>query len=195
MLNKLKNTIRTLLLPLAARIPLSPNSLTLLGLLVSLISAFLFAKGNLFLAAFLLLLGGVFDTLDGAVARAKGLSSSFGAFFDSVCDRYADGIIFAGIAYAYAVGNIQSDPIFHVPVYFWVIIVMISSYLVSYTRARAEAMGASSMNIGIAERPERMLIIAIGTFAGGLEYAILILVVLTHITFIQRILHAKKSLP
>lgn len=194
MFSELKCNIRGLLSPIAARVPLSPNSLTLVGLILSLISALAFAKGNLYQAVLLLLFSGIFDMLDGAVARAKGLSSSFGAFLDSVCDRYADGIILAGIAYGFASGNIPSDPILYIPLYFWTLLAIISSYLVSYTRARAEAVGASSMNTGIAERPERMLILAAGALVGMLEYAILVLVILTHITFIQRILLAKKLL-
>jgi archaetidylinositol phosphate synthase len=194
MFSKIKDNVRYLILPIAENIPISPNSLTILGLLVSLISAFYFAKGSLFAAAFLLLLSGLFDMLDGAVARSQGLSSSFGAFLDSVSDRYADGAIFVGIIYGSISGVIMSVSILSIPLWLWTSIAIIGSYLVSYTRAKAEAMGANSMNVGIAERPERMLIITVGAFSGMLEHAIFLIVILTHITLIQRIIRAKSCL-
>ncbi|WP_406661299.1 CDP-alcohol phosphatidyltransferase family protein [Methanolobus sp. ZRKC3] len=194
MFSELKDDIRHLVLPFAAKIPLSPNSLTLIGLLVSFVSALAFAKGELFSGALLILLSGLFDMLDGAVARARDLSSSFGAFLDSVCDRYADGAIFVGITYGFISGSIPDSSILSIPAWLWTIIAIVGSYLVSYTRARAEAAGASSMNVGIAERPERMLIIVAGALAGLTDIAIFLIVVLTHVTIIQRILRARSSL-
>jgi archaetidylinositol phosphate synthase len=76
----------------------------------------------------------------------------------------------------------------------WAVIAIIGSYLVSYTRSRAEAAGAKEMDVGIAERPERLLVLVAGALTGMLGLAIVIIVVLTHVTVVQRLLHAKRSL-
>ena len=161
---------------------------------MSFASAALFAKGDLLSGALLILLSGLFDMLDGAVARSRNLTSSFGAFLDSVCDRYADGAIFAGICYGFINGSIPSTFILSIPAWFWAVLAIIGSYLVSYTRARAEAAGAVSMKVGIAERPERMLIIVAGSLAAMPGHALFLIVILTHITMIQRVMHARSSL-
>lgn len=194
MFSELKSKVRASLLPLAKNIPLSPNSLTLIGLLVSIYAAIQFARGFLVFGALMILLSGLFDVFDGAVARANGSSTAFGAVFDSVCDRYADAMIFAGIIYGLIAGSIPQMYIFSMPLWFWTVMAIIGSYLVSYTRSRAEAMGAREMDIGIAERPERMLILMGGAVTGMLGASIVIIVVLTHVTVVQRLIHARKSL-
>ncbi|WP_406657625.1 CDP-alcohol phosphatidyltransferase family protein [Methanolobus sp. ZRKC2] len=194
MFSELKSKVRALILPLAKGIPLSPNSLTLIGLLVSIYAALQLARGFLVFGALMILLSGFFDALDGAVARANGSSTAFGAVFDSVCDRYADAMIFAGIIYGLIAGSIPQMYIFSLPLWFWTVMAIIGSYLVSYTRSRAEAMGARKMDIGIAERPERMLILIGGAMTGMLGASIFIIVVLTHVTVVQRLIHARKSL-
>ncbi|TGC08730.1 CDP-alcohol phosphatidyltransferase family protein [Methanolobus halotolerans] len=194
MFSELKSNIRVSILPLAKRIPMSPNSLTLIGLLVSVYAAIQFARGFLVSGALMILLSGLFDAFDGAVARANGSSSAFGAVFDSVCDRYADALIFAGIIYGLIAGSIPQMYILSTPLWLWTVIAIIGSYLVSYTRSRAEAMGAREMDIGIAERPERMLILIAGAMTGMLGASIFIIVVFTHVTVVQRLIHARKSL-
>ncbi|WP_394698043.1 CDP-alcohol phosphatidyltransferase family protein [uncultured Methanolobus sp.] len=194
MFNELKNTIRASILPLVKWIPLSPNSLTLLGLLISIWAAVAFSKGNLLVGALLILFSGLFDMIDGAVARAKDRMTAFGAVLDSVCDRYADAIIFVGIIYGVIAGNIIQTTFFSVPLWLWVVFAIMGSYLVSYVRSRAETAGATAMNIGVAERPERMMILVAGALSGYLGESIVIIVILTHITMIQRLLHAKRSL-
>ncbi|MDW7732330.1 MAG: CDP-alcohol phosphatidyltransferase family protein [Methanolobus sp.] len=179
---------------MAKRIPLSPNSLTMIGLLVSVYAAIQFARGFLISGALLILLSGLFDAFDGAVARANGSSTAFGAVFDSVCDRYADALIFAGIIYGLITGSIPQMYILSMPLWFWTLMAIIGSYLVSYTRSRAEAMGAREMDIGIAERPERMIVLMGGALTGMLGASVFIIVVLTHVTVVQRLLHARKSL-
>lgn len=194
MFSELKSKIRASILPLAKRIPLSPNSLTMIGLLVSVYAAIQFARGFLVSGALLILLSGLFDAFDGAVARANGSSTAFGAVFDSVCDRYADALIFAGIIYGLIIGSIPQIYILSMPLWFWTLMAIIGSYLVSYTRSRAEAMGAREMDIGIAERPERMIVLVAGALTGMLGASVFIIVVLTHVTVVQRLIHARKSL-
>ena len=194
MFNQLKDTIRTATIPIAKAVPLSPNALTLIGLAISIISAAAFSRGELIAGGALILVSGVFDTLDGAVARANGRMTSFGGFLDSVCDRYADAIVFIGIMYGALDGNIPTPALPGIPLWLWCVMALIGSLLVSYTRARAEGAGVEKMNVGIAERPERMLLLAVGAFSGLIVWAIAAIVILTHITIIQRILYAKKKL-
>jgi archaetidylinositol phosphate synthase len=194
MFSEHKDTIRSSILPLVKWIPLSPNSLTIIGLLISIWAAAVFATGNMIAGALLILFSGFFDMIDGAVARAKNRMSVFGAVLDSVCDRYADAIVFAGIIYGSVTGTIVQPSLFSVPMWFWVIFAVIGSYMVSYVRSRAESAGVSSMNIGIAERPERMIILVLGSLSGYLVESIVLIVILTHITMVQRLLYAKKEL-
>ncbi|MBN2110823.1 MAG: CDP-alcohol phosphatidyltransferase family protein [Methanosarcinaceae archaeon] len=194
MFSEIKSKVRVSLLPLAKRIPLSPNSLTLIGLIVSFYAAVQFARGFLISGSLMILLSGLFDALDGAVARVNGSATAFGAVFDSVCDRYADAVIFAGIIYGLIGGSITQMYILSIPLWFWAIMAIIGSYLVSYSRSRAEAMGAPGMDIGIAERPERMLILTAGAMTGLLGASLFIIVVLTHVTVLQRLIHARRLL-
>jgi archaetidylinositol phosphate synthase len=192
-LGNLKNSIRHYILPFASRIPFSPDVITYLGLFVSFLAAFEFAKGDLLYGALFLILGGVLDVLDGAVARASGTTSAFGGVLDSVCDRYADAIVFAGLIYGFVNNTIQGTGFF-IEGWIWCIFSMIGSYLVSYTRARAEAAGASKLDIGVAERSERIIILIIGALSGFLLQALALIAILTHITFIQRVMEAKQRL-
>jgi archaetidylinositol phosphate synthase len=194
MFSELKDTIRSLILPFVKWIPLSPNLLTIIGLLISFWAAVVFATGDLMAGALLILFSGFFDMIDGAVARAKGRMTVFGAVLDSVCDRYADAIVFAGIIYGSFTGTIVQNSLFSVPIWFWVVFAIMGSYMVSYVRSRAESAGVGSMNIGIAERPERMIILVAGSLSGYLLESIVLIVILTHITMIQRLLYAKKEL-
>jgi archaetidylinositol phosphate synthase len=181
-------------LPLAKGIPVSPNMLTVIGLAVSIVTAMIFARGYVVLGGVFILISGIFDVLDGAVARASNRTTAFGAVLDSVCDRYADAIIFVGIIYGLLSGKIMSYPLFLVPDWLWCSLALIGSYLVSYTRARSEAAGARSMDIGLAERPERMILLVLGAFTGYLVPAIALIVILTHITSLQRLIQAERSL-
>ena len=194
MLNQLKDTIRVATIPMAKAIPLSPNALTLIGLAISIISAAAFSRGELITGGALILVSGVFDILDGAVARANGYITAFGGVLDSVCDRFADAVVFIGIMYAALDGSIPTNMLFGIPMWLWCAIALVGSLLVSYTRARAEGAGVEKMDIGIAGRPERMILLAIGAFSGLIAWAIAAIVILTHITIIHRILYVKKIL-
>nr|WP_157209681.1 CDP-alcohol phosphatidyltransferase family protein [Methanosalsum zhilinae] len=195
MFNQLKSTIRSSIIPIAKFVPLSPNTLTFLGFAISVLAAGMFANGFLIIGGIFVLLSGVFDLLDGAVARVNNSITTFGGFLDSVCDRYADAIVFAGVIYGSITGSIAiNSHALGMPLWFWCILALIGSYIVSYTRSRAEAEGAINMNIGLAERSERMILLSIGAFTGFLTIAIVIIALITHITIVQRILHARKYL-
>jgi len=153
-----------------------------------------FALGKPFEGGLLILFSGVFDTLDGGVARAKGRTTPFGGLLDSVCDRYSDGLMFLGIMAGTITGRLVLTPIMGIDGWLWSGFALIGSFLVSYTRARAESAGCRKLSIGIAERTERMLILAFGALSGFLGWALVLIAVFSHITIIQRVLRAKSIL-
>ena len=186
--------MRKLIIPFARSIPLSPNTLTLLGFAVSVIAGAAFVLGKPFEGGLLILFSGVFDILDGGVARAKGRITPFGGVLDSVCDRYSDGLMFLGIMAGAINGRLIIPQIMGIDGWLWSGYALIGSFLVSYTRARAESAGCRKLSVGIAERTERMLILAFGALSGFLEWALILIAIFSHITMIQRVLRAKSIL-
>jgi len=188
MTDDLKESIQDALTPFARRITeINPNTLTLVGLMLSLISAFFFAKQESLWAGGFLLASGIFDALDGLVARANNRTTKYGGFLDSVCDRFADAAVIFGAMYG-GLTQLYSIP-------FWITgtLAIFGSLMVSYTRARAEAAGANASN-GFADRPARMIILIAGAFIDMVNFAILAIAVLSFITVLQRIAHVKKTL-
>jgi archaetidylinositol phosphate synthase len=165
-----------------------------MGLAISVLTGLAFAWGKTFEGGFLILFSGVFDVLDGGVARARGSITRFGGLLDSVCDRYSDGLMFLGIITGAVRGKLELFPFLGIESWLWAGFALIGSFLVSYTRARAESAGCVKLSIGIAERPERMLILAFGSLLGLLEGAIVLIAVISHITIVQRVLRAKNLL-
>jgi archaetidylinositol phosphate synthase len=190
----LKNRVRELITPIARLIPLSPNTLTLLGFVISVFAGAAFALGKPFEGGLLILFSGVFDVLDGGVARAKGIITPFGGVLDSVCDRYSDGLMFLGIIAGAVNGRLILPPVMQIEGWLWAGFALIGSFLVSYTRARAESAGCRKLAVGVAERTERMLILALGALFGLLAWALILIAVFSHITIIQRVLRAKSML-
>lgn len=171
-----------LLRPIAqtlARSDISPNHVTVAGLVVNLIAAWLITRGDFFFAGVMYLLGGGFDLLDGMLARATNKVTAVGAYLDSTLDRISEGVIFAAIVYVFAREGQAVDA-------GMVLLALLGSLLVSYTRARAEALSVAC-KMGIATRPERVVLIVLGLVTGWLAPVIYLLVVLTGITVIQRI--------
>jgi CDP-diacylglycerol--glycerol-3-phosphate 3-phosphatidyltransferase len=174
---------------------ISPNVLTFMGLVINVIAAFLFgyAKGEdhwkLFLYAGLVIIGaGVFDMVDGRVARATGKVTMFGAFFDSVIDRYSDVALFFGLLVYYA----RANRFFYVGL---VAFVMVSSLMVSYTRARAEAL-IGQCKVGFMERPERIVLVILGALFerwNAMAPALWVLALLSTITVIHRITYTYQQ--
>ncbi|AKB27168.1 CDP-diacylglycerol--glycerol-3-phosphate 3-phosphatidyltransferase [Methanosarcina siciliae T4/M] len=153
-----------------------------------------FALGKPFEGGILILFSGVFDILDGGVARAKGRTTPFGGVLDSVCDRYSDGMMFLGIMTGAIYGRLSFVPFLGMEGWLWAGFALIGSFLVSYTRARAESAGCRKLSVGIAERTERMLILALGAFSGFLGWALVLIAIFSHITIVQRVLRAKSIL-
>ncbi|RLG22644.1 CDP-alcohol phosphatidyltransferase family protein [Methanosarcinales archaeon] len=164
----------------------NPNLITLVGLIACLVAGIFFAWGELFVGAVFILLGGFFDVLDGAVARECKKETKFGAFIDSVSDRIGEGGIIIGAMW----GGYTAFWIF--PDWFIGALALLTSFMVSYARARAECIGISMESVGIGERAERMVIVAMGAFLNVLNWAFVVLVIISTITILQRIFHARK---
>jgi len=165
---------------------ISPNVLTFIGLVINVGAALLFGfataatQQRMFLYAGLVIIGaGIFDMVDGRVARATGQVTQFGAFFDSVIDRYSDVALFFGLLVFYARANR----------FFYLVLtalVMVTSVMVSYTRARAESL-IGTCKVGFMERPERIVLIIIGALFNKMAPVLWVLAVLSTITVIHRI--------
>jgi CDP-diacylglycerol--glycerol-3-phosphate 3-phosphatidyltransferase len=165
---------------------IKPNHLTLIGLFVTLVAAVFLALGLWIAAGVAIIVAGLFDLLDGAVARSQGRVTAFGAFLDSVIDRYSDFALFIGIFFHYATTG-------HPYLMLLACLAAMGSFLVPFTRARAETV-IPSCKVGIMERPERIILLTCGALFNVMVYIIWILTILTHITVIQRILYTRKEL-
>lgn len=163
--------------PFAKRVNVNPNLLTIAGFLITTLAA-LVIPTNLRLGGLLILSGGIFDMIDGVVARMNGRTTRFGAFLDSLLDRYSDAFIFLSIAWYMADKGEYTGA-------FLGIGALIGAFLVSYARARAEGLGINS-NVGLMERPERIILLVFATLTGWLKPVLWILFVFTHLTVVQR---------
>lgn len=170
-----------------ARSGISPNALTMVGLLLNSVVAYFLATGQLVTGGALVLFAGAFDMLDGALARVTNRSSQFGAFLDSTLDRYSEAIVYLGllIHFARTSGSGWESVLIYV--------VVVGSVMVSYTRARAEALDMKC-EVGILARPERIILLAGGLlltqlYGGSLLIALWLLAIFTHITALQRIFY------
>jgi archaetidylinositol phosphate synthase len=195
LLTKLKKKVQQMLASeakAAHKIGLTPNMLSIVGLALALFSAVAYAIAQnqpllLLLATILLLASGFCDTLDGVLARLYQQSSVFGGFLDSLLDRYADAAVYTGVI----IGGL-CDPV-------WGLIALAGSLLVSYSRARAEAAGIKMESVGLAERAERMIILAAASVAAifwlpALNIGIILVAVLSNLTVLQRGVHVYRSL-
>ncbi len=173
---------------LLARLGLTPNALTLIGLLLNALVAGVLALGHPVLGGVLVLVANAFDMLDGALARVSGKGSRFGAFFDSTLDRYAEALIYLGVmAWLVRLGDSWSLLAAYLSV--------VGSFMVSYSRARAEGLGVQG-EVGWLPRPERILLLALALILHQylLAPVLWLLAVMTNFTALQRILYAKKAL-
>jgi CDP-diacylglycerol---glycerol-3-phosphate 3-phosphatidyltransferase len=174
---------------------ISPNFLTFLGLVINIAAAFLFGHANatnadkMFLCAGLVIVGaGLFDMVDGRVARRTNQVTVFGSFFDSVIDRYSDVVLFFGLLVYY--GRINRFRYVVLAAF-----VMVTSLMVSYTRARAEAL-IGSCKVGFMERPERIVLIILGALFnhwGVMAPVLWVLAVLSTITVVHRVTYTYQN--
>ena len=158
-----------------------PNVLTFIGLLINIWAAFLFAAGKFRWAGIVLIGAGLFDMVDGRVARETNRVTRFGGFFDSVLDRYSDLALFMGLLVYYASINR----------FFYIVltaIVMTGSVMVSYARARAECT-IPKCKVGFLERPERVVLIIIGALFNRMAPVLWVIAVLSNLTVIHRMIY------
>ena len=174
---------------------LTPNAISMTGLVLNLAAAVLILEDLFVLGAFAFIIGSVMDTLDGRYSRMSGKGTEFGAFLDSTLDRIEEGIVLAAVCWQFASDGDEALAAA-------CLLVVLGSLMVSYTRARAEALGVEC-KVGIATRPVRVVILSAGLmFAGGelidsvdlLPAAIWVMVALTAFTVVQRVWHVRRQL-
>jgi CDP-diacylglycerol--glycerol-3-phosphate 3-phosphatidyltransferase len=172
-----------------ARNNVSPNTITTVGTLLTVAASVVYATGHIMTAGWIMNVTAFFDVADGEVARRTGRSSVFGAFYDSTLDRVADGALMAGLAFFYATNAVHHN-LYMVVV---CLVCIVGTFLISYTRARAEALGVDA-KVGVMQRPERMVLLSVpqsffGLFWNGwvLIGIIVLLTVTAWITAVQRI--------
>jgi CDP-diacylglycerol---glycerol-3-phosphate 3-phosphatidyltransferase len=210
---ELRQRVRGLAVPVAlamGRIGLTPNGVTIIGFVGTCVAAVLAAAQSWLLAGVLVIVFGVFDMFDGALARATGRATRFGAFLDSTLDRTGEGLVLAGVAAGCAAGDFLPGVVLAGTA-------LVFASVVTYTRAKAEALGLHG-EVGYAPRPERLVILSAGlilafvaggiaadatvtsaesAWAGGrilLAIALGLITVLSALTVVQRILHVKRQL-
>lgn len=165
-----------------ARLGISPNLLTVLGLVVNAAVAVVIAAGEPRWGGALLLVASAFDMLDGAVARATNHITKFGGFLDSTLDRYSESLVFLGLLiYVLDTDDAKTGAIL-------IFISAMGSLLISYARARAEAAGWKA-SVGLVARPERVVLLSVCLIIGKPLWALWVLAVTTHLTAITRIIH------
>lgn len=173
---------------------LTPNAISMVGLVLNLAAAALIWEEHFLLGGIAFIVGSVMDTLDGRYARASGKGTLFGAFLDSTLDRIEEGIVLTAVA-AYFARQGETFPAA------MCVVVVLGSLMVSYTRARAEALGVEC-TVGWATRPVRVVILSIGLVLGGGEIAgldllapaIYAMAILTTVTVFQRVWHVRREL-
>jgi archaetidylinositol phosphate synthase len=203
MLTKLKQKVQKALTAeanAAHKIGLTPNKVTVIGFILSFLAALFYALTTpaqpwfLLLAVALILASGFCDALDGIIARVYGQTTVFGGFLDSMLDRYSDALMFVGIIISGA--SILYNGLFTLII---TLTALASSFIVSYSRARAEAAGIKMESVGIAERAERIIILMVASIAGffwlpALSIGVLVIAVLATVTVLQRGLHVYRTL-
>ncbi len=165
---------------------ISPNIFTLIGFLINLIASYLVLTGRWFLAGLMIILSGLFDLFDGVAARNLNKVTNFGAFLDSVLDRYSDLLLLMGFIIYYL--KLEEPGLVILTS-----IVSIGTILISYIRARAEALNVPC-KVGLMERAERIILISIGTLFSIMEPILWIMAGLTHLTVLQRIYYVWRKL-
>ena len=174
----------------------SPNSITLFGTLCTVAGGAVYATGHIRTAGWIVGLTALFDVLDGTVARRTGRTSTFGAFLDSSLDRVADGAVMGGLAIFYATSAVHHS----VPMLAVCLLGLIGAFMTSYTRARAEALGLEMKEIGMLQRPERVVLLSAPqaffglTLNGWVLVGIIVLLTVTAwITVVQRVMHVYRE--
>jgi len=165
---------------------ITPNALTFINLALNIVAAYVIATGHFLLGGVLVLVAGLFDLLDGALARFTKQTTRFGAILDSVADRISEAAILCGLLIWYIP---QEEASLEIVLIF---VVLIGSFLVSYIRARAEGLGWQCQ-VGLFTRAERVIVLAIGLLINQIFIALCVLVIFVFITVVQRLVYLWKQ--
>lgn len=164
----------------------SPNALTVTGLALNAGVGLVLALGWEFWGGFLVIFAGLFDMLDGSLARLAGRTTRFGALLDSVVDRFSEAAVLIGLLWFYLPRQRMTEVLL-------IFAVLLGSLMVSYVRARAEGLGIDC-EVGLVARPERVLLLAMGLILSQMLIVLALLAVLTHITVVQRVWHVWRRM-
>jgi len=168
---------------LISRTGVSPNILTLSGFLATLGVSYVLALGHERVAGLLIIPVGLFDALDGALARAMDKATPFGAFFDSTLDRFAEIALYLGLLYLYRGSTLETVLIY---------LAITGSLMVSYTRARAEGLGLEC-KVGLFTRFERLAVLVVGLLLEQTFIALIILAIFSNLTALQRMWYVRRA--
>ncbi len=168
-----------------ARTGIGPNAVTSLSLLLSIVAAYMIASGHFFSGGLLILVSGLCDILDGALARATKKTTAFGAILDSTADRISEALIFCALLIYYLPTHAAWQSLV-------IVATMIGSFLVSYIRARAEGLGLACQ-VGLFTRAERVIVLAIGLMVNQVPIALWVLLICVYVTVAQRLVHLRRQ--
>ena len=171
---------------LLQRVGISPNQLTVLGILLSGATAYLLSVGQFVPGGALLVLASALDLADGSLARLQGRATAIGALLDSTADRISEATIFLGLVWFYLSPRSISEVLL-------IFLALISSFMVSYLRARGEGLGVDC-NVGVMTRPERVLVLATGLLTGQVFVALVVIAAFSFLTALHRFWHVQNEL-
>jgi len=185
LIGKLCKTLLDLIVAFVSFLGINPNLLTFIGFLITIFAAVYFARGRFLEAGLVIIFAGIFDMLDGRVARITNSVTKFGAFFDSVLDRYSDIVIFLGLMIYYSKAQRLSYMVLSG-------VVMMGAMMTSYTRARAESL-IPLCKVGFLERPERLVLLIIGALSNRMAPALWVMAIFSNLTVIHRITYTWRE--
>jgi CDP-diacylglycerol--glycerol-3-phosphate 3-phosphatidyltransferase len=185
LIGRICKTLLDLIVAVVSSLRINPNLLTLIGFLITLYAAVQLARGKFLEAGLIIILAGIFDILDGRVARITNSVTKFGAFFDSVLDRYSDIAIFLGLMINYSKGQRLTYMILSG-------VVLMGAVMTSYTRARAESL-IPLCKVGFMERPERLVLLIIGALSNRMAPVLWIMALFSNLTVVHRIAYTWKQ--
>jgi len=185
---KLAHRITSPIVGTLNKMGITPNALTFINLGLNILAGVVIAMGHFLIGGVLVLVSGLCDILDGALARLTGRSTKFGAILDSTVDRIAEAAVLCGLLFWYVQGGAEENRLAVV----LVLIVLVGSFLVSYIKARAEGVGWRC-EVGLFTRAERVIVLALGLLIGQVFIALCVLSVFVSFTVVQRLVHLWKQ--
>lgn len=185
LIGRICKTLLDLIVAVISSLRINPNLLTFIGFLITVYAAIQLARGKFLEAGLIIILAGIFDILDGRVARITNSVTKFGAFFDSVLDRYSDIAIFLGLMINYSKSQRLTYMILSG-------VVLMGAVMTSYTRARAESL-IPLCKVGFMERPERLVLLIIGALSNRMAPVLWIMALFSNLTVIHRIAYTWKQ--